>query len=93
METSSRPDLIVHHWRYEDGKPREQFSPIPKGWYCWVYERSANSNQNSVEDWFADNMTGKYECDFRFNGGNPMHTVYIRNKKDAMFFALNFVNV
>jgi len=37
-------------------------------------------------------MTGEYECDLRFNSGDPMYTIRIKENRDAEFFALNFIN-
>lgn len=89
MDTSPKPDLVVLGWRREDGER------LPKGWYCCICPTDDNSVtiDDWLQDWFKEHMTGKYDCHHRFNGGAPLHTVYIRNKKDAIFFALTFLNV
>lgn len=75
-------NVSVHHWRYEDGSTGDDV----KGWYCWVFE----SVDFSIRDWMEKNMKGKYDCTPRFNSGNPMHTILIRDEEDAAFFKLTF---
>jgi len=90
----------VHHWRYEDGwrdvphilKDLYQgetriFEECGQGWFCWVYA----ANDAEFVDWMRENMRGKYECDYRFNSGDPMHTVLIREDEDATLFKLRWM--
>lgn len=94
------PKISVSHWRYEDGwrdiplvlQPsrggrRREFLPEIIGWHCWVY---SSSNFN-FEEWMENNMKGVYDCTFRFNSGNPMHTVHITNDEDATLFKLTWM--
>lgn len=86
----------VEHWRREDGwrilpwalRKDEScemvFNKEEVGWYCWVY------SDFNFDDWMSENMTGEYECDFRFNGGDPMYTVKITSDIDAALFKLKW---
>ena len=82
----------VHHWRFEDGKscpnPGSAFplDPPPRGWYCWVYPK----DDREFEDWMSKNCPTA-ECTHRFNSGDPMYTVNIRNDKEAMLFQLRWM--
>jgi hypothetical protein len=87
--------VLVQYWSYRDGwrdsyntgVAEKTFDEDIKGWGCWVY----TDDVAQFEDWLADNMQGSYECDYRFNSGNPMHTVLIRNDEDATAFKLKWV--
>ena len=57
------------------------------GWHCWGYEGEGDN----IEQWMKDNMTGEYECDFRFNSGDPMHTIHIKSAEDATLFKLRWM--
>ena len=85
----------VYHWRYHDGwrdvppilraqygKDRE-FEEDLVGWHCWVY-----SDDDEFEKWMKANMKGEYDCTWRFNSGDPMMTVLIRDDEDATLFKL-----
>ena len=91
--------MRVQHWRYEDGwrdiprvlrkpgEPEREYNEEFKGWFCWVY---ADDNRE-FEKWMKKNMKGKYDCTFRFNSGDPMHTVWIREDEDATLFKLTWM--
>jgi len=91
----------VHHWRYDDGWSDIPFALLDKnspttntrffnkelvGWHCWVYPE----DDREFERWMKKNMTGKYDCTHRFNSGDPMYTVIIRNDEDATLFKLTW---
>ena len=82
----------VHHWRFEDGKtcpnPGNTFplDPPPRGWYCWVYPE----DYDSFYDWMGKNCPTT-ECTNRFNSGDPMITVYIKDDKEATLFQLRWM--
>ena len=82
----------VHHWRFEDGgtcpNPGSMWEsePPPRGWYCWVY---ADDNQEFI-DWMEKNCPTA-DCTHRFNSGNPMTTVYIKEDKEATIFQLKWL--
>lgn len=93
---------IVNHWRYDNGmrelpeilKPKNSavtltsyFSEEYKGWHCWFY----TTEDLNIEEWMEENMSGEYECDFRFNSGNPMHTIFIKSDEDASLFKLKWL--
>jgi len=91
---------IVQHWRYEDGwreiptilrdkydGREKEFDEALVGWHCWVYP----ANDKDFARWMKKNMKGKYECDFRFNSGDPMFTVLIKDDQDATLFKLTWM--
>jgi len=81
-----RDDIFVDHWRYMDRiSDDEYFQP---GWRCWVYDRLCKID---IEGWMEVNMQGEYDCELKFNSGNPIYLIYIKEEKDAAYFALNFV--
>lgn len=73
------PEIIRKEWVYE-------YDPTHCGWFCWVYP----AKDFDLEAWMVENMKDVYDCTFRFNGGNCMFTVWIRNKNDAALFADQF---
>ena len=88
--------MKVKHWNYNDGwrtlytingNTEKEFDHYLVGWHCWAY---AGEDEN-IEQWMKDNMVGEYECDFRFNSGDPMHTIIIRENEDAMLFKLKWM--
>jgi hypothetical protein len=82
----------VHHWRLEDGKTRPNpdskwpMDPPPRGWYCWVYAK----DNDEFLSWMAKNCPSS-DCIPRFNGGDPMITVYIREDREATLFRLKWL--
>ena len=50
-----------------------------------------NHPEFNIEKWMEENMTGEFDCIFRFNSGDPMNIIYIKEQRDAEFFALNFI--
>lgn len=83
----------IYYWKFHDGVtaegglPSDPFIPA-KGWTCWAYSNHIDLNLN---EWMEKNMTGKWSCIFRFDGGNPFYEVYILEESDAMFFQLSFL--
>ena len=86
----------VYNWRYETGEPEfvgmSRIYPsgyrasVPKGWYCTVY----TTENEGFEKWMdASCPSGQYT--HRFNGGDPMYTVYIPHEADASVFALKWL--
>ena len=84
--------VTVHHWRYEDGLSSPNLGskfpldPVPRGWYCWAYP----SDDREFEQWMATNCP-KSECQHRFNSGDPMYTVQIRDDQEAVSFKLQWM--
>jgi hypothetical protein len=82
----------IHHWRFEDGKkvpnPESQFpmDPPPRGWYCWVY----TDDWDEFLSWMAKNCPAA-DCAQRFNSGDPMITVYIKEDREATLFQLRWL--
>lgn len=80
-------DTLVLYWRFEDGEakpnPSSQWgmNPLPRGWYCWVYPES----NCEFETWMEENCPTA-DCVRRFNSGDPMITVYIKDDKEAELF-------
>ena len=85
----------VCHWHYHDGwrpsfgvtQDARIFDEDLKGWHCWVYP----ADDVGIEQWMKLNMSGKYECDFRFNSGDPMYTVLIKEDRDATVFKMRWM--
>ena len=91
--------VSVKHWRYEDGwRPiphilREsygkdkEFDKFIVGWHCWVY----TNNDREFVEWMDNNMKHPYNCDHRFNSGDPMYTIFITHDEDATLFKLRWM--
>lgn len=90
----------VQNWRYDDGwydipvVLREKYGGQEKefreeliGWHCWVYA----GDDAEFNDWMEKNMKGSFDCTFRFNSGDPMHTVTIKDNEDATLFKLTWM--
>jgi hypothetical protein len=86
---------LVHHWRFETGEPDFVGTSViyptgyregaPRGWYCWVYP----ADNDEFESWMATHCpTADYTR--RFNSGDPMTTVHIKDNNEAMLFALRW---
>ncbi len=82
----------VHHWRFEDGKTSPNaghpikeliLDPPPRGWYCWVYPK----DDRAFEEWMTRICPTADMC-HRFNSGDPMWTVYIKDDVEATVFQL-----
>jgi hypothetical protein len=82
---------VVHHWRFEDGKTcpnpggRWALELPPRGWYCWVYPE----DDREFEAWMAKNCPTT-DITHRFNSGDPMYTVYIKEDAEAILFNLKY---
>lgn len=89
-----RQTTSVHYWRFEDGiTVPEQSSflitntdPMPRGWYCWVYPQDSCE----FDDWMTKNCPSA-GVTFRFNSGDPMYTVYIKDDNEATLFGLRWM--
>lgn len=92
--------IVVKNWRYEDGYRdipgelynssgtltiRKFFDRDLHGWHCRVF-----GADKDFEKWMYKNMKGKYDCTFRFNSGNPMHSIWIKEDQDATLFKLTW---
>ena len=82
----------VHHWRFEDGTTSPNaghpikeliLDPPPRGWYCWVYPK----DDRAFEEWMTRICPTADMC-HRFNSGDPMWTVYIKDDVEATMFQL-----
>lgn len=82
----------VHHWRFEDGTTSPNaghpikeliLDPPPRGWYCWVYPK----DDRAFEEWMTRICPTADIC-HRFNSGDPMWTVYIKDDVEATVFQL-----
>lgn len=88
-----RHTTSIHHWRFEDGVPGSNpnayisMDPLPRGWYCWVYPQ----DDSDFIQWM-DTYCPTAEHTFRFNSGNPMHTVYISSEIEATVFTLKWLS-
>ena len=77
-------NVTITNWKYAE--PNE-WCDTPAGWRCIIYDRECGIN---IDEWLERTMTGLYECDFRFNGGVPFYSIYIKEQRDAEFFLLTF---
>ena len=89
-----RIKTLVHHWRFEDGKQRTEsfgagvyrtLDAPPRGWYCWVYP----ADDSDFEVWMGKHCPNA-DVTFRFNSGDPMYTVYIKEDAEATLFQLRW---
>lgn len=86
------PKTSVQHWRFEDGKTcpnpgsRWEMDPLPRGWYCWVYPE----DDRAFEEWM-ERTCPTADVTHRFNSGNPMYTVFIKNDAEAMMFNMRWM--
>ena len=98
MLTNKEFDITasVRHWRFEDGETcpnpsipegRGRLDPPPRGWYCWVY----TNNDHEFTDWM-ERMCPTADVTHRFNSGDPMWTVYIKEDSEATVFQLMYGN-
>jgi hypothetical protein len=82
----------VHHWRFETGDREDsvgdlwKHDPVPRGWYCWVYPKDGVD----FGDWMKKNCPSA-DVTFRFNSGDPMYTVYIKDDEEATLFGLRWM--
>ena len=82
----------VHHWRFETGNREDsvgdlwKHDPMPRGWYCWVYPKDGCD----FDDWMKKNCPTA-DVAFRFNSGDPMYTVYIKDDEEATLFGLRWM--
>jgi hypothetical protein len=82
----------VRHWRFETGDREDsvgnlwKHDPIPRGWYCWVYPKDGCD----FDDWMTKNCPSA-DVTFRFNSGDPMYTVYIKDDEEATLFGLRWM--
>ena len=81
----------IHYWRFEDGvTPVNPGNPVgetilPRGWYCWAYP----DDKHDFEDWMSK-MCPSADTTFRFNSGDPMYTVFIKDDTEATLFNLKW---
>lgn len=89
--------VSVYYWEYHNGvdlPPNAALlksldidcEPNPKGYTCHVF----TDEPESFENWMKRNIIGSYDCTWRFNSGNPMYTVFIKDDEDAMLFKLKW---
>lgn len=84
--------VYIDHWRFEDGlTPMNPGNPYgemiaPRGWYCWAYPL----DNRGFEKWMKENCPTA-ECTHRFNSGDPMYTVHIRDDAEAVIFKLKWL--
>ena len=91
--------MKILYWKFNDGyswipeilrkhiADDSEFEEELVGWHCWAYP----DNNVDLQQWMKDNMISRYECDWRFNNGDPMFTVHIRSDEDATLFKLRWM--
>ena len=78
----------VHHWRFEDGiTPINPFGETvcPRGWYFWVYP----DDDREFALWMKKHCPTA-DVAHRFNSGDPMYTVFIKEDTEATLFNLRW---
>ena len=83
----------VNYWRYETGEARHEsqytalihMDPPEKGWYCWVQPQ----DEGEFVNWMEERCPGA-EVTWRFNSGDPIMTVHIKDEHEAMLFRLKW---
>lgn len=78
--------LPIYYWRYVGPVDADEY--VSEGWRCWVDARECEFN---IEGWLEENIQGEYEFELKFNSGKPAYRIFIKEEKDATYFALNFV--
>lgn len=84
----------VRYWKFHDGTPEEMgvgavkwIHEQPRGYTAWVY---LSNLPEDFDSWMEGNMHGTYELDMKFNSGNPIYLLYIKEDADAAAFKLKF---
>lgn len=97
----------IEHWRYDDGwqmlppflvswvverggivdEGGREYHAELVGWHCWAYP----SNDKEFDSWMRL-YCPTADWQHRFNGGDCMWTVHIKDEKEAMMFRLKWVN-
>jgi len=76
----------IRYWQYDDGYSQiTVFDKTRVGWFCWVY----TDDDAEFVIWMATNCPSA-DCSSRFNSGDPIFTVLIRDKDEAAYFRLTF---
>jgi hypothetical protein len=83
--------VSVHHWEFHNGvdpiNPGSQWPMVlPRSWTCWVYP----SDDREFEQWMHNNCPTA-DCTHRFNSGDPMYTVSIKDEQEATIFTLRWL--
>lgn len=88
---------LIRYWSFETGEDRQVFKSvvypdgiqpgIPRGWYCWAYP----SDDGDFVSWMEQHCP-KAEVTHRFNGGDPMFTVHIKDEHEATVFQLKWMH-
>ena len=80
----------VHHWEFHNGvdpiNPGSKWPMVPpRSWTCWVYPE----DDREFEAWMATHCPTA-DCTHRFNSGDPMYTVMIKDDAECMLFKLKW---
>lgn len=88
--------ITVEHFRYMDGwhqypwSDEKEFEEEHVGWHCHV-RFTTDDAASEFYNWMQDSMTGVFEAIMRFNGGDPIYTVQIKEEQDAAIFKLKWL--
>lgn len=87
---------MITNLAYYDGKPvysetikRYLGEEMPPCWRC-NFREDYRGQGEELEAWLGDNMTGTYECTFRFNSGDPCYFITIHSEDDLTAFRLRW---
>jgi hypothetical protein len=89
--------MIIRHWRYNDGRdcvfdPKtfqmvktDSIDEDVKGWHCWVWLRTSTL-EDRFFNWLELHIRKGYDTCNRFNSGDPMTELYIKDDAEAEKF-------
>ena len=83
----TKPNVEICYWQYLHAEAGFDNA----GWYCWARETSMTSN-TQLSTWMKKHMLSKVLCILHSRSKTEvLHDVYIKDEKDAAFFALTFL--
>lgn len=81
-------DSSVRHWNKHISQIKRP-SEYTTGYSCWFFPRSPVDTEEFLY-WMKEHMSGPYDATPRFNSGDPMVVVFIREDVDANLFTLKW---
>jgi hypothetical protein len=89
--------IKVYHWQFHDGYhtmygrdgEKKTYDADMVGWHCWVYGNI--EDRCDFIEWMNETMNGDFRASHKFNGGNPIVLVHIKDESDAAVFKLRWL--
>lgn len=75
--------VYIQYWQKVMQNVKDHTDP---SWYCWAFVADDTDFPGWMEQYCP---TAEYT--FRFNSGNPMYTVNITDKNEALLFQLQWI--